>query len=47
VIGGITGNNIIGNGSISNTSGLVNVIQNSGNNVVIQSSTTVNMTFNK
>ncbi len=47
VIGGSTGANIIGNGSFTNTQGLVNVIQNSGNNVIIQSSTVVNMTFGK
>ena len=46
VIGGTTGSNII-NGSFINTQGLVNVIQNSGNNVVIQSSTIVNLTFGK
>jgi len=46
VIGGTTGSNII-NGSFVNTQGLVNVIQNSGNNVVIQSSTIVNLTFSK
>lgn len=44
-IGGVTGNNFIKDGSFSNTQGLVNVIQNSGNNVLIQSSTIVNMTM--
>lgn len=44
-IGGVTGNNNINGGSFTNTQGLVNVIQNSGNNVVIQSSTIVNMTM--
>jgi len=47
VIGGVTGNNFISNSSFNNSSGLVNVIQNSGNNVVIQSSTIVNMTLNQ
>lgn len=45
VVGGVTGSNVIGDSSFSNTQGLVNVIQNSGNNVVIQSSTIVNMTM--
>ena len=45
VNGGITGNNFIDGGSFTNTQGLVNVIQNSGNNVVIQSQTIVNMTM--
>lgn len=44
-VGGVTGNNNINGGSFTNTQGLVNVIQNSGNNVVIQSSTIVNMTM--
>ena len=44
-IGGVTGNNQINGGSFTNTQGLVNVIQNSGNNVLIQSSTIVNMTM--
>lgn len=45
VTGGVTGNNFIDGGSFTNTQGLVNVIQNSGNNVVIQSQTIVNMTM--
>lgn len=45
VVGGVTGSNFIDNGSFTNTQGLVNVIQNSGNNVVIQSQTIVNMTM--
>jgi hypothetical protein len=47
VIGGTTGANVIGENSLSSNQGLVNVIQNSGNNVIIQSSTIVNLTFNK
>ena len=47
VIGGLTGGNAIATGGISNSQGLVNVIQNSGNNVIIQSSTIVSMTINK
>jgi len=42
-VGGVTGDNFINGGSFTNTQGLVNVIQNSGNNVIIQSSTVVNM----
>lgn len=45
VVGGVTGNNVIDSSSFTNTQGLVNVIQNSGNNVVIQSQTIVNMTM--
>lgn len=47
IVGGITGNNVIANSAFNSTSGLVNVIQNSGNNVIIQSATTVNMTLNQ
>ena len=45
VNGGITGNNQIDTNAFSDTSGLVNVIQNSGNNNLIQSSTVVNINF--
>ncbi len=38
-----TGNNIIRDGSLNNSSGIPMVIQNSGNNVVIQSSTILNL----
>jgi hypothetical protein len=38
-----TGNNIIRDGSFSNSSGIPMVIQNTGNNVVIQSSTILNL----
>jgi hypothetical protein len=44
-VGGVTGNNFINDGSFTNSQGLVSVIQNSGNNVIIQSSTIVNMTM--
>lgn len=47
VTGGITGSNSVTGTSFNNSTGLVNVIQNSGNNVIIQSSTIVNMTLNK
>lgn len=43
---GNTGANQIDAGAFDNTTGLVNVIQNSGNNNVIQSSTILNVTFN-
>jgi hypothetical protein len=46
VIGGLTGNNTLGDNAI-NSQGLVNVIQNTGNNVIIQSATTISITFNK
>lgn len=45
VNGGVTGNNLIDTNAFSETSGLVNVIQNSGNNNLIQSSTVVNINF--
>ena len=45
VNGGVTGNNQIDTNAFSDTSGLVNVIQNSGNNNLIQSSTVVNINF--
>lgn len=41
----VTGYNIIDNGSFEGASGLVSVIQNSGNNVIIQDSTIVNVTI--
>src|SRR5579872_1021243 len=46
VVGGTTGTNFLGDNAI-NSQGLVNVIQNTGNNVVIQSSTIVTLTINK
>jgi len=39
----VTGNNSIAGGSFANASGLPMVIQNSGNNVLIQNSTIVNV----
>ncbi len=39
----VTGGNVISEGAFNSSSGLVNVIQNSGNNVLIQSSTIVNV----
>ena len=38
-----TGMNVIGDGAFNGSSGLSTVIQNSGNNVLIQSSTVVNL----
>ena len=45
VLNSVTGENRISAGSFQGTSGLVNVIQNTGNNTVIQSATIVNLTF--
>ena len=39
------GDNLIADGAFANASGIATVIQNSGNNVVIQDSTIVNITF--
>lgn len=39
----VTGENVISNGAFANTSGLSTAIQNSGNNVLIQNSTIVNV----
>ncbi|MGZ4955256.1 MAG: hypothetical protein ACXV8Q_09080 [Methylobacter sp.] len=41
----VNGYNIIDNGSITQASGITSVIQNSGNNVIIQDSTIVNVTI--
>ncbi|MGF1909465.1 carbon storage regulator [Vibrio kasasachensis] len=41
----INGNNHIGAGALASTSGVTNVIQNTGNNVLIQNSTVVNLTL--
>lgn len=40
-----SGNNYITGNSFQNSSGIINVIQNSGNGVVIQNSTVVNLTL--
>ena len=47
VTNSITGGNVIADGAFDSSSGLVNVIQNSGNNVLIQSSTIVNVEMNQ
>lgn len=39
------GNNTISDGAFANSSGIATVIQNSGNNVLIQDNTVVNVTF--
>lgn len=41
----ITGNNIISSGALMESSGITSVIQNSGNNVLIQNATVVNLTL--
>ena len=41
----VTGGNYVQDGSIIGNSGITDVVQNSGNNVIIQHSTTVNVTF--
>ncbi len=41
----VSGNNILSPGAFADSSGLSNVIQNTGNNVLIQSSTIVNLTL--
>ena len=42
--GNVTGNNIVTEGSFAGASGLPTVIQNSGNNVIIQNGTVLNLT---
>ena len=41
----VTGMNIIDNGAFTNAGGMFSVIQNTGNNVIIQDSTIVNVTI--
>lgn len=45
IISGNTGYNAIGGDAFGNASGLINIIQNSGNGVVIQNSMIVNVTM--
>jgi len=40
-----TGYNYVGKDSITGNSGITDVVQNSGNNVIIQNSTTINVTI--
>lgn len=42
----VSGDNMIAAGALDGVSGVASVIQNSGNNVIIQNSTIVNMTMN-
>lgn len=41
----VNGNNILSSGAFADSSGISNVIQNTGNNVLIQNSTVVNLTI--
>ncbi|MDG2733281.1 carbon storage regulator, partial [Vibrio parahaemolyticus] len=41
----VSGNNILSSGAFADSSGISNVIQNSGNNVLIQNSTVDNLTL--
>ncbi|CAM4259671.1 carbon storage regulator [Vibrio agarivorans] len=41
----VSGNNILSPGVFADSSGISNVIQNTGNNVLIQNSTVVNLTL--
>lgn len=41
----VSGNNILSPGAFADSSGISSVIQNTGNNVVIQNSTVVNLTL--
>ncbi|GAL19344.1 conserved domain protein [Vibrio maritimus] len=43
--GTISGNNILSSNAFAESSGISSVIQNTGNNVLIQNSTVVNLTF--
>jgi hypothetical protein len=45
IVSGITGFNTIGEGAFQNASGLINLVQNSGNGVIIQNSMTVNLSM--
>lgn len=40
-----TGDNVIDAGSLSDSSGVFNIVQNTGNNVLIQNATVVNLTL--
>ncbi len=43
--GNVTGNNTVTGGAFAGASGLATVIQNSGNNVIIQNGTVLNLTL--
>ncbi|MDE3060598.1 MAG: carbon storage regulator [Pseudomonadota bacterium] len=42
----VSGGNVLQSGALTQVSGITSVIQNSGNNVIIQSNTIVNLTMN-
>jgi len=44
-INNVTGSNYVTTGAFSNSSGFSTVVQNSGNNVIIQSATIINLTM--
>jgi hypothetical protein len=44
-VGDLTGNNVIGDGALSNASGAFLAVQNVGNNVVIQTNMSVDVNF--
>lgn len=46
VYSSINGNNNVGRGAFADSAGFPTVIQNSGNNVIIQNNTILNMTLN-
>ena len=41
----VSGNNVLSSGALSDSSGISSVIQNTGNNVLIQNSTVVNLSI--
>lgn len=43
--GSVTGSNVISDSALGNSTGVISLIQNSGNNVIIQSATLVNLTL--
>lgn len=43
----VNGNNIIGDQALSDVNGITTVIQNSGNNVIVQTATQINVEFQK
>lgn len=45
VISNVTGSNFVGDGAFAGISGFSTVIQNSGNNVLIQNATVLNLQF--
>ncbi|MDV5170315.1 carbon storage regulator [Photobacterium rosenbergii] len=40
-----TGNNVLDGNALSNSSGVYNIVQNTGNNVLIQNATVINLTL--